>query len=236
MAARTAPTRAIPPSLNAAAIAARSRTPACASRACRPSAAGQLRLHSRAAASASPASRLAVPSAVSMAAERCGQHIAPDLVAEVMMRGGQHRTRRGREPGVERRQQRGGEIDRRAAAVGADHDEQRVGPFETHRRVEPRIAADAEERPAGARVAPLGGDLGRSGRRADDGDQLSFGLEDLYAIVAAIGDRHQRDPFDLGILAFEARRHDDHVRRLIELTGSRARLRRTLRTAGRSRR
>ena len=54
-------------------------------------------------------------------------------------------------------------------------------------------------------------------------DQLSFGLEDLYAIVAAIGDGHERDPFDVGILAFEARRHDDHVRRLIELTGPRAR-------------
>ena len=155
--------------------------------------------------------------------ERRSQHIAPHLVAEVVMRGGQHRTRRGRQPGVERREQRSGEIDGRAAAVGADHDEQRIGPLETHGRVQPRIAADAEERPAAARVAPLGGDLGRPGRRADDGDELAFGLEDLYAIVAAIGDRHERDPFDVGILAFEARRHDDHVRRLIELTGSRAR-------------
>ena len=155
--------------------------------------------------------------------ERCGQHIAPDLVAEVVMRGGQHRTRRGREPRVEGRQQRGGEIDGRAAAVGADHHEQRVGPLEPHRRDQPRVAADAEERPAGARVAPLRGGLRRIGRRADHGEQLSFGLEDLYAIVAAIGDGHERDPFDLGILAFEARRYDDHVRRLIELAGALAR-------------
>ena len=165
-----------------------------------------------------------MPSAVSMARERRGKHIAPDLVAEVVMRGGQHRRDARRQPRVERRQQRRGEIDRRAAAVGADDDEQRVGPFEAHRRVEARIAADAEERPAGARVAPLGGRARSIGRRADDGDQLSFGLEDLYAIVAAVGDRDQRDPFDLGVLALEARRHDDHVRRLIELAGPGARL------------
>ena len=91
MAARTAPTRAIPPSRNAAAIAARSRTSACAF--ARPP------LERRRPAQApQPRRRVGVAGLEAGGAERRldrgerrGKHIAPDLVAEVVMRGGQHR-------------------------------------------------------------------------------------------------------------------------------------------------
>ena len=147
MAARTAPTRAIPPSLNAAAIAARSRTPAWRF----PRRPAERR---RPAQAPQPRRRVGVAGLEPGGAERGldrrerrGQHIAPDLVAEVMMRGGQHR-RATRSPA--RRRTRAAARRRDRSACGC-------------RRRRPRRAADRPTRDAPARPAA---DRRRRGRTA----------------------------------------------------------------------